>query len=631
MNFLSLAGLGFAAFLPAIVVLYLLKLKRIDHPIASTLLWRQSLEDLKANTPFQKLKQNLLLYLQLLIMTLLVLAAARPVLELGGLRGQNFVVMIDHSASMSATDGIPTRLDEAKALAIDVVNDMSMGDRMMVVSFGANAQVLSPFESNKGMLRTIIESIQPSEDPTNINEALRIAESAAEVQPNVEAILLSDGRFSMPELPSRSPYTLRYIPMGTSNENVGVVELIVRKDFSTGETYQILAGIENTGITDQSVFVEMYGRGTVVETSDESTEAEPQLIDARMVDLAAGEYQQVIFTIPATIPREIQVHVDSDDPFPLDNQAVVIVEPEETVSILLVSLGNFFLESVLNIDPRVRLTSVTPTEYSGTEGADIVVFDANTPEVLPEGNYIFINQVPPLPGWSFGETMVEYPFVVDYDRFHPLTRYVQFDNMTIASSLNIDHPEWAQIILESRETSLIVAFEDEKIRGVVSAFDVFDSDWRFRVSFPLFFSNAIDWLLTSEDDSLMKQTGEVLALMPPQNLEDEVMIVPPAPEVPETFVFTDDSPIYFDRTHRQGIYEYRIGDTNQRRYAVNLLSSEESTIAPVRTISVGNTEIVGETAAVESNQEIWRWLVLLGMIILAFEWWVYVKRARYSF
>ena len=104
MNFLAPLGFFFALFIPAVIILYLLKLKRIDMPISSTLLWRISLDDLKANTPFQKLKKNLLLFLQLLIIAILTFAVARPVLRLGGLEGQSFIVLLDCSASMSATD-----------------------------------------------------------------------------------------------------------------------------------------------------------------------------------------------------------------------------------------------------------------------------------------------------------------------------------------------------------------------------------------------------------------------------------------------------------------------------------------------------------------------------------------------
>src|SRR5438477_5690166 len=107
------AAIAAAVAVPALLVLYFLKLKRREMAVSSTLLWKKAIQDLQVNAPFQKLRRNLLLLLQLLLLILLVLALSRPVSNYRPGAGAVTVILIDRSASMSAKDDDgKTRLDE---------------------------------------------------------------------------------------------------------------------------------------------------------------------------------------------------------------------------------------------------------------------------------------------------------------------------------------------------------------------------------------------------------------------------------------------------------------------------------------------------------------------------------------
>src|SRR5437868_7963344 len=103
MNFINpLALLWLLLLAPIIIFFYLLKLKRREVVVSSVLLWAQLVKDVQANSPFQKLKRNLLLFLQLLTVLFLVFCLARPLMVVRALGGQNTVLVLDASASMQS-------------------------------------------------------------------------------------------------------------------------------------------------------------------------------------------------------------------------------------------------------------------------------------------------------------------------------------------------------------------------------------------------------------------------------------------------------------------------------------------------------------------------------------------------
>ena len=121
---LALAGL---VFVPVVIAMYLLKLRRDEAVVPSTLLWQKLVADVEANAPWQRLRRSLLLLLQLLLVLILALLAARPFVERpAGLAG-DIVLVVDTSASMQATDVAPNRLEAAKALALEALKDLPGG------------------------------------------------------------------------------------------------------------------------------------------------------------------------------------------------------------------------------------------------------------------------------------------------------------------------------------------------------------------------------------------------------------------------------------------------------------------------------------------------------------------------
>ena len=103
-----------------IFLLYFLKLRRVPLEVPSTYLWSRTVEDLHVNSLWQRLRNNLLLWLQLLAVGLLALSCLNPGCDGTTLKGDRFIFVIDRSSSMSATDTPDdrSRLEDAKRLSL---------------------------------------------------------------------------------------------------------------------------------------------------------------------------------------------------------------------------------------------------------------------------------------------------------------------------------------------------------------------------------------------------------------------------------------------------------------------------------------------------------------------------------
>src|ERR671916_3315247 len=160
MSLLAPGALFLSLLVPAIVAMYLLKLRREERTVASTFLWQRMVRDVEANAPWQKLRRNLLLLLQLLVLLALMFALARPFLQTTGIAGRNLILIIDRSASMAATDAGGTRLDAAKREAIRLVDQLPDTGRATVIGFGGPMEVPASASSDRRELRAAIRGIQ---------------------------------------------------------------------------------------------------------------------------------------------------------------------------------------------------------------------------------------------------------------------------------------------------------------------------------------------------------------------------------------------------------------------------------------------------------------------------------------
>jgi hypothetical protein len=300
-----LAGIAAAVAVPTLLILYFLKLRRRDVEVSTTLLWKKAIEDLQANAPFQRLRRNLLLFLQLLVLGAALLALAQPELQGSMSGGVRHVLLIDRSGSMQTRDGgekagegEPTRLERARrdALAVvDALREPSLGglgaiagqraDEAMVIAFDRSAQVVQGFTSSKAALREAIEQITATDTPTSVREAIKLAKAYAPraIIENVGAVsvggparihLFTDGRLPDASAPTDDPNkaALEITPQDDvvyhsagrgETGNFGLVGLRAERAFDNPARLSIYVGVQSTFTRARKIDVQLSVDGQV--------------------------------------------------------------------------------------------------------------------------------------------------------------------------------------------------------------------------------------------------------------------------------------------------------------------------------------------------------------------------------
>ncbi|KAA3645638.1 MAG: VWA domain-containing protein [Chloroflexi bacterium] len=611
MNFLTPAALGLAAIALPIILLYMLKLRRQPVQISSTMLWQMLLRDRQANTPWQRLKRNLLLLLQLLILAALVIALARPFTPIPTVASGSVVVVLDGSASMLASDVSPSRFEAAQDAAEGIIAGLSSNSQMTLILANAQPQTLISNESNKGALRQALSEATPRTTETDWSATLALAAGANSGASSGTTIIISDGGLPNEGLPPL-PGEIRFVPIGASGENLAISALALR---ATTQGADLLASVTNYGESQRSALVSLYRNG--------------ELFDAQRVSIAPGETASVV---QSGLPDESAVYearLEDDgenwqDQLASDNQAFATYTPGGEGRTLFVSKGNFFLEQVLTSLPDIepfRLVVESGEVVLPTGSFDLYIFDGVLPEELPEGNLLLVNP-PDNELFNVLGEISEVSGVTVTD--NPLNRFVDFSAVNILKTRQIETPDWADVLVDSESGSLVFAGETGGRKVAVVGFDLRDSDLPLQITFPILFGNLANYLSPGLpfDASAGLQPGEGLNIRPFGNSRT-VQITTPSRAISE-FQFDTNGLLYTD-TQETGIYTIRAGE-EAHTFAVNLFSSAESNLSPQTEVQIGRTEIGPTSESALGELELWPWLAGLGLLILLVEWWVYQGR-----
>lgn len=547
---LALLGL---LFVPAVLAMYLLKLRRDESVVPSTLLWTRLVADVEANAPWQRLRRSLLLLLQLLLVAILALLAARPFLERPAGLARDIVLVLDTSASMAATDVAPSRLEAAKAAALDALRDLPTGGRVSVIAADRTARIVVNEATDLGRVRQALTTIQLSAESGNLGDALELAGKLAARSGDAQILVATDGALATPPTGTINA-PIKVLAVGRSHRNQAIVALAVRTSPSA-VTRSVFISIANLDLEYAQRRIELRGPGGIIEVRD--VQLDPQ-----------ARADVVIDDVPADVGT-LEVRLRGSDPgvtaapddLPTDDTAWAVVPPDQRRLVLLVGEGDPYLETALGYLPNVELYGVTPAEYGpATERQDgrpwdLVIFEDTLPATLPKTPVLAIAPPTTSPLGQVAGTIKD-PGIGSLSPDEPVLRYVDLSTTHIAEAARLTLPDWARTIIPGPSGApLLYTGIRAGLPTAVLAFDPRHSDLPLQVAFPVLLANLTGELMgSSAAPSEAVQPGTPVSLTIPAEATGLAVTRPDGSVVELVPQSTESRSVPFTGTDLPGIY-----------------------------------------------------------------------------
>jgi hypothetical protein len=672
---------------PPLVLLYFLKLRRAPHAVSTTLLWKRAVEDLQVNAPFQRIRNNLLLWLQLLILLLAAVALGKPVFESNRDAGDTLVLLIDHSASMGVEEkNGKTRLDIAKEQAKSIVDNMPTGGKAMLIGFSDRATVVSAFDSERSVLRDRLESIPQTDAASTLTEGIALAEAymqnlviagdqaGADITIESSAtparvVVLTDGNIedadslTIKRLPTDD---MQIVSIGERDDNVAILSMEAKRNYEYPQMLEVFSLVRNFGPDTVRCDANLYINDKHVDV--QSMELKPGRVEAPAKENAGESASEPGDSKPAAPVKDrippagstasvafdpieyegggvVEVRLTVDDAMSADNAAWTIVQPPRNVTVLQVGEGNLFLDRVLPTLP-IRVKKMSPDEYERADEAelaeagrlkfDLAIFDNHSTARLWPGSYVFFGGVPKIEGVT-ANRLIRGGIIFDWDESHPILRYVGIGKIMIHQWLELTLPAQAEPLVEGENAPIMAMLSQDGMHFLISAFSLvardeitgealLNSDWGFKPHFPVFLQNAIQFMTGSLSFKGVRNVrpGSPIEFSVPKNT-GEIRVRRPDGFVAkvQTGNFTS---VNYAGTRKVGVYSAEPSVEGREQYAVNLFNDTESNVAPSKVLKLAGSNVTATASVEHVNKPFWPYLLLAILGVLLIEWTIYSKR-----
>jgi len=483
---------------------------------------------------------------------------------------------------------------------------------------------------------------------------------------------------------------VRYVPVGSSGDNAGIVAFSVRRYVTNKLSYEVFLEIQNFG--DKPVRRQVLvcdGDPPCEEGNDNTT-----VIYRSKEPITIGAYREPSEGISSTkdskydnpvrilIPNlsgaadhrltaTVRTVDGGHDLFPLDDVAHALIPKRTKQRVLLVTKDNLYLEGAMLVYDNIEVDKITPKEWKKFIKSYVVevatgrlqrysamVFDDFTPEQLPppDVHLVYFNPQGEHSPVKIVGSLKDDPRITDVNKYHMVTKWItmsdaHFDRVSV---FGVNRHKGETTLVKSIRAPIIVAKKvrvtNRRPRKIVAfGFSLLGTDLTLRVAFPLMLVNVLDWFSGDTADLISSyETGQLFRVRMDNTFDiKEVTVTNPSGYRHQAPV-TEGRAIFYgsqvgfhqltalecqDKGPRGKPKALKDCAANRRKVvsqievASNLSNPVESRIVPEEKLLLGGTELEKPGKFKKSFQSaIWLYIVLLVLGLLLLEWLTYNRR-----
>lgn len=575
----------FSIFIAAVILMYFFRKQYRALTVPSNLLWEEVMKEWQASPWFHRLQRNLLLLLQVLILSLLMFALVKPYTTEDLKKKDHVIILLDTSATMNSSQGGVSHFELAKRDIHSLIK--KSGGDITLLAVGNSITTVVSEESNDQVVFNRLKNISVTNDHEDMEKALRLGEALGKGSSSVvhvysDSLLKADYKDETIHTPIRVHNSIPH------PKNVSLTSFGVEK---SGTAYKGVAVVVNQSDELQS--------GTIAIYDDKK-----EVISNRLKIGAGKEAVIPLDELPSS--PVLKAKIDFQDDYRGDDILTSVQATSKPAVLVLGEINPFLLKGFQSLGVNVK----TIEENQLKTGDDIIVTTKEKWKELSIANPVLI-----IPGPSDKSTVLTTDMEVKGD--DPLLKHVDFEKVFVekAGSIGIKELDTAA---QSGSVPLIQNGERNGAKMVVLNLHLTDTDFPLHPGFPIFLHNAYQYL--SED-------GGFIGYFQP----GEGRTVPLAPgdwdiySGDGEFIKKSDQGDWFKAPLAPGVYQAVQGDVT--KYFSVVLDDREKKPGG-EAFSLEPTEENGEEERETIPQTLSSWFLVLAILILFIEWEVYRRGNR---